>query len=821
MALRFMELQQELTNNDRTRAQGIRKIRGYYARVQGCLAWCRVTYRDGGRCACTGRAAPEPQSAGPQTGSDDVVVISGRRLSQADESIGVDQATNTVAVTREALLSAPAGISGLKMLESLPGFNVQTDGALGLYEFGNSVTVRAFNLQQIGFVLDGIPMGRSDAFGGSPIFRYVDNENLGSVVASPGAGDVSQPSYASLGPIVNYNTIDPSDVFAATVSQAFGDDNLNRSFIKLQTGDIGGFSAYASRSKTDSDLWRGGGYIDREHIEAKIKYAWDDNTSVTLSYISNDFYDFDSPSFTEATYLSAVPDNNGKTGRDRGYAFDIPNLPLGPVIDYGVQGYTNAGFTDWYQDRINIRNDSLYGATFKSDISDAFNITATAYYEDKDGTGVSPDSYTNTRPIYLRQQGVALAVTAPRGVQYGISGVGGVRKGAVLKGSWEVANHMLEAGVWMEKDDYTRSQFRVNHEGGIQTGKVLYDEVTYFRRAYNSTRDTTQLFIKDTISLLDDTLKVEIGAKALAIDYQLSGYRDFADYETYGPQTVGKDYKDSFLPMIGAVYQLSGSEQLFASYAENFALPRGADDVFSIANNPANNVPYPDGEKSKNFEIGARTLRGEFDGAIAAFYTKFDNRLETYAIPLAGAGGATETLAQNVGGVTAYGVELTGAWKPALFNDIAYFNGNITWNRTEFDDDIPDYLAPLVVGGARRPLEIASNTLADSPEWIVVAGMTVEPTSWLVANISAKYTSERYSNFTNTETVDSFTIISGYVDIGSGDGVGPLGNVKARINVDNIFDEDTLAFISPTVNTLAFFRPQSPRTVSFSLTADF
>lgn len=47
--------------------------------------------------------------------------------------------SNTVAVTRKALLSAPAGISGRKMLKQLPGFNVQTDGALGLYEFGNSV----------------------------------------------------------------------------------------------------------------------------------------------------------------------------------------------------------------------------------------------------------------------------------------------------------------------------------------------------------------------------------------------------------------------------------------------------------------------------------------------------------------------------------------------------------------------------------------------------------------------------------------------------------------------------------------------------------
>ena len=100
------------------------------------------------------------------------------------------------------------------MLESLPGFNVQTDGALGLYEFGNSVTVRAFNLQQIGFVLDGVPMGRSDAFGGSPIFRYVDNENLGSVVASPGAG-MSPCRAMPLGPIVSYNSVDPEEDLAA------------------------------------------------------------------------------------------------------------------------------------------------------------------------------------------------------------------------------------------------------------------------------------------------------------------------------------------------------------------------------------------------------------------------------------------------------------------------------------------------------------------------------------------------------------------------------------------------------------------------------
>ncbi|PZQ53366.1 MAG: TonB-dependent receptor, partial [Phenylobacterium zucineum] len=129
--------------------------------------------------------------AGPalgQTAPSDVeeLVVTGSRLSEATVAIGTDEPTATVSITSDALLSAPAGITGLKMLESLPGFNVQANDALGMYEFGNSVSVRAFNFQQIGFLLDDIPMGRSDQFGGSPIYRYVDNENLARVTASSG-----------------------------------------------------------------------------------------------------------------------------------------------------------------------------------------------------------------------------------------------------------------------------------------------------------------------------------------------------------------------------------------------------------------------------------------------------------------------------------------------------------------------------------------------------------------------------------------------------------------------------------------------------------
>lgn len=168
--------------------------------------------------ATLGAAGPVLAQTNPHAARIEDVVVIGRRTSEATIAVGTDQISNTISITREALLSAPAGVSGLKMLEGLPGFNVQANDALGLYEFGNSVSVRAFNFQQIGFVLDGAPTGRSDQFGGSPIFRYVENENLARVTASQGAGDVTQPSYSSLGPIVRYVTIDPAETFGFTTT---------------------------------------------------------------------------------------------------------------------------------------------------------------------------------------------------------------------------------------------------------------------------------------------------------------------------------------------------------------------------------------------------------------------------------------------------------------------------------------------------------------------------------------------------------------------------------------------------------------------------
>lgn len=778
--------------------------------------------------ACAAAALVPVAHAQEPVGDDEAsITVTGRRISQSSEAIGEDKVSNVVAVTREALLSAPSGISGLKMLEQLPGFNVQTDGALGLYEFGNSVQTRAFNLDQIGFIVDGIPTGRSDAFGGSPVFRYVDNENLGVVEAAVGAGDVSLPSYSTLGPVVQYNSIAPQEDMGLFVSQSFGDFGLKRTFIRASTGQVGPFRAYVSRTKLDSDLWRGVGTVDREHWEAQLHADLGGDSWARFKFVSNDFFDYDSPTLSRTLYNSATPDVGGNTGRDRGYIAVVPNSTPGFAPVAGGPAFSNSNYTYTYNLALNVRKDKLYGGTVHLGIADGVWAEATAYYEDKGGYGVSPDSYANSLLQYTRQTAAGLALTAPRGTQYGLSTVGGDRYGLTTKLHWDMGAHSVEAGLWAEVDSYNRTQARFNTIDGSPASAPNLDELVYARRDYQSERHTTQAFVKDRISLMDDSLIFDLGIKALHIDYRQSGYRDFNDYYRnagtaaapvwvagWGPQTNRASYGDGFLPMAGVLYKIDNQTQIFASYAENMALPKGMDDIFSVAlNSSAAVVPAPAPERSQNFEAGIRTNQGQFYASLAGYYTKFKNRIQSITAILPGTTNVTETFFQNVGRVTAYGAEFSGTFKPSALNGLAYFNLSATYNIAKFKDDIVTPSLTYATDGKFIP---------DSAKWIVNGGVTIEPASWLVGNISGKYTSRRWSTFVNSpgSSVPGFTVFSAYVDIGDGFSLGPVKSVKARFNVDNLFDKDVLSYISSTVTGDGFFRPLSPRTFQFTITGE-
>ncbi|MFT6897920.1 MAG: iron complex outermembrane receptor protein [Paraglaciecola sp.] len=66
--------------------------------------------------------------------------------------------------------------------------------------------------------------------------------------------------------------------------------------------------------------------------------------------------------------------------------------------------------------------------------------------------------------------------------------------------------------------------------------------------------------------------------------------------------------------------------------------------------------------------------------------------------------------------------------------------------------------------------------------------------------------------------MDSYTIVSAYVDLG---GINPFGmpeNVSLRFNVDNLFNKEVLSF---AFVGSAYYRPLNPRNFQASLTVAF
>ena len=742
-------------------------------------------------------AAQTASSTEPQLSKVEVV---GARVTEASAAIGEDKISNTLSISHQALLSAPAGTSGLKMLEALPGFNVQVNDALGLYEFGNSVFVRAFNLQQIGFSIDGVPLGRTDQFGGSPIYRYVDNENTERVTASTGAGDVSQSGYASLGPYVDYQTSNPTVEPGVSLSYTLGSDSLRRSFVKLQSGEYQGLSAYFSRSKIDGDLWRGPGTIDREHLEAKVRYRFGDRDEVWLRAVHNSFYDYDSPYVSIAQYGGSANDLFGRSGRYFAYLDSLPDLPESVP---GVR-YSNTGYNQFYKQAVNQRRDTLYSLGGQFEIRpDLLNYT-TLYYEAKKGFGVSPEAYATSLALHNAESNVD-GLFAPKGVQYGLSSLSGHRFGGRTGLQWEVGQHQIDTGLWAETDVFNRQQGRYNLTDGSPAGEPLFNEPVHLQGDFSSTRNSLQYHLKDTWTLLDDRLRLQFGFKSLNLKYRIEGYRNAGDYINNRQPRLSTQWNDAFLPQAGLVYNLTDDTQVFASYSENMALPRGADDIFRAASPSA---PPPDAERAKNYEVGYRINRPTFNAAWALYRTDFDNRLQAFASAVPGSS-QVETYYQNVGKVQAYGTELSGQWKPPILADKVVLNGNLTYNKSTFQNDAAG-------------LSIRDNDVPDSPRWLAQAGVTYEMAPWALLNFSARYIGERYSNFTNSESVPGYTLYNAYLDLG-GERVhyGPLKNVKLRFNVDNLFDKDYLGYILTSTSGPAVFRPGSPRTFQSTLSMEF
>lgn len=240
--------------------------------------------------------------------------------------------------------------------------------------------------------------------------------------------------------------------------------------------------------------------------------------------------------------------------------------------------------------------------------------------------------------------------------------------------------------------------------------KTLAGDTFPVRDFPNTSTRQIGVYVQDQISLLNDALLVTPGLRF--DDYRLKVNPDAIYLANVPPGVQATDFSDSaWSPKLALLYRINPDLNVYGNYAFGFRAPP-FDDVNAAFRNPIQSyvlVPNPHlvSETSQGLELGFKGRAGESNFAVAAFYNRYKNfidsqtQLDCPVDPACVPGFAFTFQATNRARVRIYGVEAKGEWAIdrnwALAGSIAYANG-----RDETLDQPLNSINPLTgVGGLR------------------------------------------------------------------------------------------------------------------------
>ncbi len=188
---------------------------------------------------------------------------------------------------------------------------------------------------------------------------------------------------------------------------------------------------------------------------------------LTFQAVQNDYFDYDSPSITKAQYLGTAGDVFGRSGREFAYLASVPVLPLTTpgdrLFEHQLQPVLQAG------------DQQPAGPPLRPEPATSRSATTPSCrrptYEDKKGYGVSPEAYATSLTNYNAERLIIPGLFAPKGLQYGLSTINGIRaRASPALLDIELGNNTLSVGAWFEEDVFHRTQQRYNQAGGSPDG---------------------------------------------------------------------------------------------------------------------------------------------------------------------------------------------------------------------------------------------------------------------------------------------------------------------------------------------------------------
>ena len=726
--------------------------------------------------ADTGAAAPVVAAAGASTALSTVSVIGQRETRQVQR------------VNKQQIQDEPAGTSPLKMLENLPGVHFASDDPLGTDEWSSRITVRGFDHTQMGYTIDGVPMGNNDFHTGdglSPTRVWI-GENLKELELAQGAGALSTASTSNEGGTVELITDDPNAKFGLRANETYGSYRFNRSYLRLDTGDIAGFKAYVSGAYVDAPKWKGSDSQTQRQLNGKFTYSWNWGT---LTGIADSTYRIEQP------YLDLSLQTLGRCG----YYFDYLEPNWQEAVDIAAQSNNpNAQYPgciktpdDTYFAGNEIRHDQLESLKGEFFLADNLTLTTQAYYHHDRSQGhwyaplddlpYTPDPATEA-PIALRLSHYLME-----------------REGLISSLAYDAGPNHLEGGWWFEHSDYAVARTFQPIPGGTANpnagpiGQNLFYE-TYYNTlfAQRFVTLTSQWYLRDTLTLLDQRLKIDVGFKGHDVTTDAATQTTGLSSPTTVPRAGGALTAQSyFLPQVGVNYVIGGGFETFASYSMNQnAFEPGTSGPWSSDQAGFNALqPTLRPERSATTELGARYATQQLQASLAVYNVVFSNRL-LVIVPCNGATSCPNQTA-NVGRVDSRGAEGTLIWKPVKgvewFNSLTYNDATYRNNYIDSSSGYPNGVVP-----------VQGKKVVDAPENLFATNISYRfggykfgeggyDAGQFRVNLGTKYTGGRYYTYVNDQRISGFWLTDAGLSWEHRD-VGPLKDLKLGVTVSNLLD---------------------------------
>lgn len=693
---------------------------------------------------------------------------------------GKGEVRQVTEISAQDIQLTTAGSSPFVALRKLPGVNFQSADPFGTYEWSTRITLRGFNQNQLGFTLDGVPLGDM-SYGntnGLHISRAIIADNIGQTRVSQGAGALGTASTSNLGGTLEFFSRDPQDELGIAGNITYGDSNTIRAYGTLDTGDLGGFKAYISAAHIDADKWKGFGTQRSTQVNAKLVADFSPTTTFT-AFVNfsdrkeNDYqdlsqemigrlgYDWDNISndWPLAVRLAFIGANRGDTG-----------VVVGPNTFGTTYPAPIRTIDDAYFGAAGLRRDWLASGRIDQQLGDNVTVGVQAYLHTNKGQG------SWITPYVASPGGVPLSF---RTTEYEIE-----RIGVLGDLEAELGAHTFSIDLWYENNDFEQAR-RFYTMGNSQTvpGASALDYqsnpfFTQWNNAYNT--KTFQYAVQDQWEV-SDAFTVTAGFKGQSVKLEATAINPVP-----GPLALGEIKSDDFfLPQVGVLYRLGGGSEIFASFTQNQRAFTAAATTGPFATSAAGFAALRDRiepEKTNTYEVGFRFGEGQLSGVIAAYLVNFQNRL--LAVPQGPGIVGNAALLSNVGDVRSIGAEIGVQWEPVANFTVT---GSYAYNENTYRDDVINQSGVVVQ-------RIAGRTVVDSPESIANLEMAYDDGQFY-ARGNANYTSERFFTFSNDRSVEGRVLVDALIGFRLNSDNRFLDGLAIEGTVTNLFDEEYVGTI--------------------------